>query len=888
MGKTILELFQTKKLSNTQTAQEKYETRNSKDIQISTPNGSLNATSFPLVNKLRRSNISDRKRETRIEEELLGLRQLRFLSQPIIYGTDIIRLNRLSTNMLDDMKAGANGSAGNNGIIGNALNKLKGKGLELAAKIGVAFPEEIIPSRVILKDDFKNGLEPNTMQTLAKIKKDAGGTLVGKFLAQNVKGTPRQIGNAVLGSGIQLAKDKVQTYLFGARKSGQQLLAKNDPTSRLYSSAMPYKDTVDYTGVELKTRNDLSSLKDELSTIKKDGPANLSGEFLRLNKETKSNNLFGSIIGGSGVSNAFSIGGGSDVSNPFSIGGGGVSNVFSLPSKSGASNVFNIPVKGANQSNIFTIPKANANNLISGRKEGQQVLGREFLKVGTGEGILKYNADNTITKYSNTVDEESLVIDQRNDLSTRLKQIGGVDPASLAIINGTTKDKQSTTSIGSQFAGLNKKTQQEKSLFKALAGENGLSLPNGVVIPPPAKASDLLAARKEGQQELGKKIQEARGNDLLKNDFRLPSTAYSNTVDETNADEKSRNDLSTLLNTIQTVAEKTSTGNELNITGIGNKGVPQRAEKLKYSSEEFANSIEAKKSLGNAVNFLNTKNHYTDTGNDTFGDLDFITVKFTSVPNKKSVNFTATITAISETISPSWDSAKFLGSAFNYYTYGGIERSVSFTLTLYSTNSQEHVAMWERINFLTSLAYPAGYYGETYVIAPFTKVTIGDLYKDKECIIESLAYTVDDTAGWEIGSNKSYGGNGGKVNIETDGDNAEVAKSVNGYKLPMVVSVNMSLKFMESRNNTVNKFYGFNTTLPANATEKKVQETKPQKKKESSKTNTGNNVPKSVMSTENYNKKIQQEKEKIDKANPFNSILNKGKNPGGLLGVAGF
>ena len=141
----------------------------------------------------------------------------------------------------------------------------------------------------------------------------------------------------------------------------------------------------------------MSSLKDELSTIKKDGPANLSGEFLRLNKETKSNNLFGSIIGGSGVSNAFSIGGGSDVSNPFSIGGGGVSNVFSLPSKSGASNVFNIPVKGANQSNIFTIPKANANNLISGRKEGQQVLGREFLKVGTGEGILKYNADNTIT-----------------------------------------------------------------------------------------------------------------------------------------------------------------------------------------------------------------------------------------------------------------------------------------------------------------------------------------------------------------------------------------------------------------------------------------------------------------------------------------------------------
>jgi hypothetical protein len=880
MGKTILELFQTKKLSNTQTAEQKYETRNSKDISISTPNGALNATSFPLVNKLRRSSISDRTRETRIEEELLGLRQLRFLSQPIIYGTDIIRLNRLSTNMLDDMKAGANGNAGNNGIIGNLLNKVKGKGLELASKIGVAFPEEIIPSRVILKNDFKNGLEPNTMQTLAKIKKDAGGTLVGKFLAQNVTGTPRQIGNAVLGSGIQLAKDKVQTYLFGARKSGQQLLAKNDPTSRLYSSAMPYKDTVDYTGTDLKLRNDLSTIKNELSTIKKDGPANLSGEYLRLSKENKPNNLFSSIVGGSGVSNPFSIGG-SGVSNPFSIGGGGVSNVFSLPSKSGTSNVFNIPVKGANQSNVFTIPKANANNLITGRKEGQQVVGRELSKVGTGEGILKYNADNTITKYSNTVDEESLVIEQRNDLSTRLQQIGGVDPASLALINGTTKDKQSTTSIGSQFAGLNKKTQQEKSLFKALAGENGLSLPNGIIIPPPAKAEDLLTARKEGQQELGRKVQESKGNDLLKYDPRLSATAYSNTVDETNDDEKSRNDLSTLLTKIQTVAETKSTGNELNITGIGNNGIPQKTDKLKYSSEEFARSIESKKSLGNAVNFLNTKNHYTDTGNDVFGDLDFITVKFTSVPNKKSVNFTATITGISENVSPSWDSAKFLGSPFNYYTYSGIERSVSFTLTLYSTNSQEHVAMWERINFLTSLAYPAGYHNETYIISPFTKVTIGNLYKDKECIIDSLSYTVDDTAGWEIGDNKSYGGNGGKVNIETDGNTAEVTKPLNGYKLPMVVSVNISLKFIESRNNTVNNFYGWNSTLPQNDIAKKLQEVNPQKKAASVTSKT----PSAILSNENFNKRQTEIQQKIDKDNPFNKFLNKGR--GSLLGGAG-
>ena len=38
MGKTIRELFETQKLTGTQTAQQIYDVRNSKDIPISTPN----------------------------------------------------------------------------------------------------------------------------------------------------------------------------------------------------------------------------------------------------------------------------------------------------------------------------------------------------------------------------------------------------------------------------------------------------------------------------------------------------------------------------------------------------------------------------------------------------------------------------------------------------------------------------------------------------------------------------------------------------------------------------------------------------------------------------------------------------------------------------------
>jgi hypothetical protein len=849
MGKTIRELFETQKLTGTQTAQQIYDVRNSKDIPISTPNGALNATSFALVNKLRRSNISDRTRETVIEEELLGLRQLRFLSQPIIYGTDIIRLNRLSTNMLDDMKAGTGNNAANNGIIGNALNKLKTKGLSLASKIGIAFPEEIIPSRIVLKDSFKYGLEPNTMETLAKIQKDAGGTLVGKFLAQNVKGTPQQIGNAILGSGIQLAKDKVQTYLFGARKSGQQLLAKTNPAAKSYSSSVPYSSTVDPTGVELKMRNDLSSATDELSKFKKDGPGNISGEFLTLNKQSKTNNLFPSIIGNSSTA-----------------------------------NLFNIPVVGANSSNSFTIPKANVSNLISGRKEGQQSLGNQFKKFGTGESILKYNPSNPISKYSNTIDAESFTIGQRNDLSTTLNQMGGVDPASNALINSTTKDKQSTSAIGSQFSSLNKKIQQRNDYLTEIAGKTGTTLPNGTIITPPTNEDELSRGRKEGQQELGKKLKEANGSELLKYDFRLPSTAYSNTVDETNSDVKARNDLSTKLNVNQKIAEKASTGNELNIIGIGNSGVPQKTDKKKFSSDNIAKSAEAKNGITSTGDTINSKNFYTDNNgeDDTFGDLDFIMIKIQSVPTGKSVNFPATITGITETVSPTWDSNKFLGSPFNYYTYAGIERSVTFTLKMYSLNSQEHVACWERINFLTSLTYPAGYSGQTYVIPPFLRVTIGSLYKRKECFIESLTYTVDDNGGWEVGDNMDYDSIG-KVNIETDGARASVSKKMKNYQLPLIIDMNITLKFMEAKTNTQSNFYGFNSTLPSGQAEQTIGKANPQKKAAA----VTNKTPSTLLNKTNYDKRVKELQEKADKENPFNKYLNKGKSAGGLLGVSG-
>lgn len=662
MGKTLLELFKSKKLDTGTTAADKYDVRNSKSIPVSSASGIL-SPSFGALNKLRKSGLSLRTRETFIEEETTGLRPLRTLSAPQIYGTELIRITRRSTNMLDDMKNGANGGSADNGIIGNALNKLKVTGLNLASKIGIKFPQEVIPTRLSINPDFLASKEPDIPQTLQKIKGDSAGNFVGKFLAQNVKGSPKQIANAALGNAIQAGKDEVRKILFGGRKSGQQLYASKNPNGVSYDSSAPYSSTVD-ADAEIGTRNDLSSI---------------------------------------------------------------------------------------------------------------------------------------------------------------LNKTGG-DPQNLKLINTNTQDKKSKLLLGNQASGVNPKNTS-KDLLKNVAA-NGGPLPSGKDILPPTfgQPVNLAAGRKVGQQLLADKVEKSKGvNDILKYDPSVPESAYSNTVDEADSDVQNRNDLSTLLERRQLKAGSTQKGNQLNIVGIGNSGIPARAQKQRYSKENLTKSMETIFNMDSVSNELNKKGHYIEKGKGDIDALDFITVKFTSIPTGKSVNFVATITGITEDVSSTWDSAKFLGSPFDYYTYNGISRGVNFNLRLFSLNAQEHVAMWERINTLTSFLYPAGYGGQTYVVPPFLKLTIGDLYVKKECFIESLSYTVDDTAGWETGNNYSWFNINGTTAVEKDGITPTTDKKLKNYKLPLVVDVSINVKFVETRTNAVSNFYGFKSILP-NTPGKEIEE----------------------------------------------------------------
>lgn len=187
-------------------------------------------------------------------------------------------------------------------------------------------------------------------------------------------------------------------------------------------------------------------------------------------------------------------------------------------------------------------------------------------------------------------------------------------------------------------------------------------------------------------------------------------------------------------------------------------------------------------------------------GNDkTLDDYDFIPLRFYSIAKQTGVSFRATMSGIEESFSPSWDSHRFIGSPYNFYTYNSIERTLSFSFKVYSLNELEHRACWEKLNFLAGLTYPQNPAFEEYTTPPFIKFTLGDMYKNKEAFVESLSYSIEDTTPWDIGIFATKTGN----RVSKLEDNP-------GYKLPTIVNVSITIKFLENIVNTAGKrLYGY-------------------------------------------------------------------------------
>ncbi len=98
---------------------------------------------------------------------------------------------------------------------------------------------------------------------------------------------------------------------------------------------------------------------------------------------------------------------------------------------------------------------------------------------------------------------------------------------------------------------------------------------------------------------------------------------------------------------------------------------------------------------------------------------------------------------------------------------------------------------WHKIAYLSSLVYPQNYENITGAVsAPFLRITLGDMYRNKECFIENMTYNIDDDYPWEVGLN---------------------GQDVQNYRLPMIIEITLTLKFVEAKSNTFNYVPGSET-----------------------------------------------------------------------------
>ena len=188
--------------------------------------------------------------ETLIEQETSGIRikSAVEVNNPLLYGNEAIRIANRTTKSVEDMKNATGGESPDGGLIGKGISKLTGGKLnsisdvrdKVNSKLGI--PANAIPTYVDGTGELQKGIEPDTMITLAKIRKDASGTELGKFLKQTGGGNLKTIGRNLVGEGISLVKDKVRDKLFGSPAG----IGENSPTnsSYEYSSVNPYSSTI--------------------------------------------------------------------------------------------------------------------------------------------------------------------------------------------------------------------------------------------------------------------------------------------------------------------------------------------------------------------------------------------------------------------------------------------------------------------------------------------------------------------------------------------------------------------------------------------------------------------------------------------------------------------
>jgi hypothetical protein len=129
--------------------------------------------------------------------------------------------------------------------------------------------------------------------------------------------------------------------------------------------------------------------------------------------------------------------------------------------------------------------------------------------------------------------------------------------------------------------------------------------------------------------------------------------------------------------------------------------------------------------------------------------IDPVLISF-AMGNDAHVQFRAFIRDINQTVNPEYKTYQYVGRIEKFITYVSVQREVSFKLDVLSFSKDELKVVWNRINYLTSFAFP--YEVNKGILQPnIVRFTIGKMYRDQPGYVTSLSTVFNEISeSWDI------------------------------------------------------------------------------------------------------------------------------------------
>jgi hypothetical protein len=110
--------------------------------------------------------------------------------------------------------------------------------------------------------------------------------------------------------------------------------------------------------------------------------------------------------------------------------------------------------------------------------------------------------------------------------------------------------------------------------------------------------------------------------------------------------------------------------------------------------------------------------------------------------------FRAYLESLDDSYSGKWNSTNYIGRAESLYNYTGFDRTINFNFKAAASSKQEMKGMYDKLNYLAGSTAPS--YSTTFMRGVFTKLTIGDYFRELPGFCNSVGLSWNTSYPWEI------------------------------------------------------------------------------------------------------------------------------------------